>query len=90
MKLKSLDIENNMLLQCNQIAFWFKNFPADMFLFGVSKNICTAPFLDAQELHSWSTLKENVSIFQYISVRKFCFKEVVRFNLMGVGWWKAE
>ena len=74
MKLKSLDNENNMLLQCNQMAFWFKNFPADMFLFGVSKNICTAPFLDAQELHSWSTLKENVSIFQYISVRKVLFQ----------------
>ena len=26
----------------------FANFPADMFLFGVRKNICTAPFLDAQ------------------------------------------
>ena len=74
MKLKSLDNENNMLLQCNQMAFWFKNFPADMFLFGVSKNICTALFLDAQELHSWSTLKENVSIFQCISVRKVLFQ----------------
>ena len=30
----------------------FKNFPANMFLFGVRKNICTTPFLDAQELHS--------------------------------------
>ena len=29
-----------------------------------------APFLDAQELHSWSTLKANVCIFPYISVRK--------------------
>ena len=26
----------------------FANFPADMFLFGVRKNICTAPFPDAQ------------------------------------------
>ena len=26
----------------------FANFPADMFLFGVRKNICSAPFLDAQ------------------------------------------
>ena len=31
------------------------------------KNICTVPFLDAQELHSWSTLKANVCIFPYIS-----------------------
>ena len=37
----------------------FRNFPANMFLFGVRKNICTAPFLDAQELHSW-ILKANV------------------------------
>ena len=26
----------------------FANFPEDMFLFGVRKNICTAPFLDSQ------------------------------------------
>ena len=44
-----------------------KNFPADMFLFGVRKNICTAPFLGTQELHSWSTLKANVCIFMYPS-----------------------
>ena len=31
---------------------------------------CTAPFLDAQELDSWSTLKSNVWIFMYISIRK--------------------
>ena len=30
----------------------FTNFPANMFLFGVRKNICTAPFPDAQELLS--------------------------------------
>ena len=28
----------------------FTNFPANMFLFGIRKNICTTPFLDAQEL----------------------------------------
>ena len=28
----------------------FTNFPASMFLFGVRKSICTAPFPDAQEL----------------------------------------
>ena len=44
-----------------------KNFPADMFLFGVRKNICTAPFLGTQELHSWSILKANVCIFMYPS-----------------------
>ena len=30
----------------------FTNFSAKMFLFGVRKNICTAPFPDAQELLS--------------------------------------
>ena len=45
-----------------------------MFLFGVRKNIRTAPFLDAQELYSWSTLKANVCIFLYISDRTFLFQ----------------
>ena len=52
----------------------FKDFPAEMFLLGVRENICTAIFLDAQELHCWSTLKANVYIFLYISVRKFLFQ----------------
>ena len=30
------------------------------------KNICAAPFLDTQELQSWSTLKANACIFLYI------------------------
>ena len=30
----------------------FTNFPASMFLFGVRKSICTAPFPDAQEVLS--------------------------------------
>ena len=54
----------------------FTNFPANIWL--VSKNFLhstsTAPFLGAQELHSRSTLKANVSIFLYISVRKFLFQ----------------
>ena len=29
----------------------FKNFPADMVLLGARANICTTPFLEAQELH---------------------------------------
>ena len=47
------------------------NFTENMFLCGIRKNICTAQFLDAQELHSWSILKANVCIFLHISVRKF-------------------
>ena len=59
----------------------FTNFPVNMFLFGVRKDICTAAF-DAQELHFWSTLKANVCILLYISVRKFL---LVRFYLVGGG-----
>ena len=51
----------------------FTNFLANMFLCGVRKNICTASFLDTQELHSWSTLKVNVCIFPYISLKKTLF-----------------
>ena len=60
----------------------FTSFPANMFLCGVRKNICTTPFLDTQELHSWSTLKANVCIFLYISL---CSRDVVRFYLVGGG-----
>ena len=45
-----------------------KNFPESIFLFGVRKRFCTAPFPDAQELLYWSTLKANVCIFLYISL----------------------
>ena len=51
----------------------FTNFPANMLLFGVRKNICTAPFSGALELLSWSILKANFCIFLYISLRKFLF-----------------
>ena len=61
-----------------------------MCLLGARENICTAPFLDAQELHFRSTLKANVCIFLYISVRNFFPTDVVTFYLMGVGWGKAE
>ena len=41
-----------------------------MLMLGVRINIYTAPFLDTQELHYWSTLKVNVSMFQYMPLRK--------------------
>ena len=63
-----------------------------MFLLGVRENICTAPFLDAQELHFRSTLKANVSVFLYISVRKFFSQR--RSNILsgdlGKGWMIPE
>ena len=67
----------------------FLKFSESMFLFGVRKNVCTAPFLDAQELHSWSTLKANVCMFLYISLRKFFFQR--RSKVVSVkGWDESE
>ena len=56
-----------------------------MFLFGVRKNICVAPFLDAQELHSWSALKANVCIFLYIFLRNLLFHRRSK-ALSGKAW----
>ena len=50
------------------------NFPTNIFLSGVRRDICTSQFLDTQELDSLSTLKANISIFLYFSVRKFLFQ----------------
>ena len=69
----------------------FTNFPANMFLFGVRKIICTAPFPDAQELLSWSTLKANAYIFLYISLRKFLFQRLSKILSGGMGgWWRLN
>ena len=68
--------------------FHFTNFPANMFLFGVGKNIFrngAVPFLDTQQLYSWSTLKANACVFLYISVRKFLFDRSSKI-LYGGGW----
>ena len=59
----------------------FTNFQQTCFCL-VSKNICNALFPDAQELLSWSTLKANICIFLYISIRNFYFKDVSRFYLV--------
>ena len=67
----------------------FTNFLANIFLFSVRKNICTAPFLDAQELHSWSTLRTNVFVFLYISLTKFLFLRRSKV-LSGGGWGGGE
>ena len=66
----------------------FTNFPANMFLFGVRKNICTAPFPEAQELLSSSTLKTNICL--YISVylsKKFLFQRRIKILSGGMGGW---
>ena len=46
----------------------FTNFPANMFLVGSRKIICTAQYLGDQELHSPSTWKVNICVFLCISV----------------------
>ena len=58
LKLKIICSQNTV-----KIFSQFTNFPGKRLLFGVRKNICTAPFPDAQELLSWITLKANVCIF---------------------------
>ena len=70
MNLNSFEIENNMLPNTAKKLSQFTNFPANMFLFGVRKKA----FPDSQELLSWSTLKANVCIFLYISLKIFLFQ----------------
>ena len=50
--LKSLNIEKNILPQHGQSLTHFTNFPANLFLVGVRKDMCTTLFPDAQVLHS--------------------------------------
>ena len=71
MTLNSLNILKNMLPQHCQKPSQFITIPANIFLVGVRKNICTAPYLDVQEPYSWSTGKANVSIFLCISIGSF-------------------
>ena len=55
-----------------------------MFLFGVRKKNCNGPFLDTQELYSSGTLKTNVCIFLYISLKKYLFQRRSKiFYLVG-------
>ena len=61
----------------------FTNFLANMFLCGVRKNICTASFLDTQELHSWSNMKANICIFLYIFLKRILFSR--RSNVLSGG-----
>ena len=74
---------------CNtakNLSEFTKKFPASMSLFGVKKKHLHSTVSWRPKLHSWSTLKANVRLFLYISVRT----EVVKFYLMGVGWREAE
>ena len=83
-KLTSLGIANNMLPQHSQKDFWIYKF-SSKHVSNVRKNICTAPFVDTQELHSGSTLSENVFIFLYISLIKCLFQRPSKV-LSSWGW----
>ena len=48
MSLNILNIVKNIPSEHSQKPTYFTSFPEKMFLVGVRKNICTAPFLDAQ------------------------------------------
>ena len=75
-----------MSLQHNQKLFSLYKFPSKHFsVWG--KNICIAPFLNVQELHSWSTLKASVCIFLCISVKE-CLLQKRSKIVSGCGWGK--
>ena len=63
--LKSLNIESDILPERAKNLSYFTKFPADMFLFGVRKNIFTSRFLDAQEMHSCLGLVKCFTIFHF-------------------------
>ena len=55
-----------------------------MSLVGARKNICTVPFLDAQELHSQSAWKAIVCVYSCKSLFKsFWSRDVESFHLVG-------
>ena len=49
------------------------------------KKNCNGPFLDTQELQSSSTLKANVCIFLYISLKKILFQRLCKILSGGIG-----
>ena len=64
----------------------FINFPANMFLFEVRKNICTPSFLDAQNCIPEAFWKRMI-VYLYISVRKDLFQR--RSKILSDGWWNG-
>ena len=58
---KKSQSQQNLLIKITYVAIqvcskhlthFMTNFSGNMFLFGVGKSICTAPFTETQELHS--------------------------------------
>ena len=65
-----------------EILLTLQIFAINMFLVVLRKNICTVPFLDVQKQHSRNTWKPNACMFLYISVGKFCSRDVGNFYLV--------
>ena len=63
-------------IQPKKFSEFAKDFPANMFLYGTRKKHLHSTVSWRPKLRSWSTLKRNVRLFLYVSVRK----DVVRFN----------
>ena len=78
-KFNSLDIEKNIAKQTqhSQIPFsLYKFYGKQVSGWCQKKTFGLHQFLDAQELHSRSTMKANVCVFLYISVRTFLFERL--------------
>ena len=82
-----LRTSNHLTLKIICSCFWLYRFFSNIFLFGVRKNICTAQFLGAQELHSWSTLNANFCIFLYMFVRKLLSQRCSKIWTSSVRLW---
>ena len=68
--------ENNMLPQHSRNPLHFKNFPANMFLFGVTKTNCrngALPYLGAQELRQFLKHFEGKCLYISIYLHKKIF-----------------
>ena len=85
MNFNSLGIESSMLAQDSQKLFWLHNFSSKHVSVGVRKNISAELFIDTQKLLSGNTLRANVYIFLYISVRTFLLQRQSKV-LCGGGW----
>ena len=81
--LYSHDIENDMLLQHSKKPSWiYQKFFSKHVSVWCQKKHLHSTVSWRPKLHSWSTLKANVRLFLYISVRK----DAVKFLSDGGGW----
>ena len=84
-KLISLDIENDMLPRHCQKPFSIYKFLTKNVSVWCQKKHLHCTFLDPQVLYSWNTLKANVCIFLYISLRKVLFQRRSKIWSGGMG-----